>query len=316
MLACRRTRRWRSPLGRCRSRAHGRRRERRSFSVRPSTSKAAPREEELAALGIELAQHAEALVGGKRLGLDDRGAAPRFVLDERELLEASDVEEGGGVGRVEDLVAGGQRTTEQPVEVALRLRAQEQLWLLDQEHDPAFMGATELLDRVHECSGGRRRRRQSVASEIGACRVRGIRAGLMRSCAQSVRPRRGRREPGGVGRRARTSACRFRVDPAPPDDDRRRGGGRARRSHASRSRRRSCSSREAGTCARCCRRGSGSTCTRHASFSVRGRQRGWRARNSSRAPIRCSSWARCSRSVALPATARSSTAGSQRRDRS
>ena len=55
---------------------------------------------------------------------------------------------------------------------------------------------------------------------------------------------------------------------------------------------------------------SGSTCTRHASFSVTVRERGWRARKSSRAPIRCSSWARCRRSAALRATARSSTAGS------
>ena len=81
---------------------------------------------------IGFAEHAEALVGGQRLGLDDRGAGPRVVLDECELLEAPDVEEGGRVGRVEDLVAVVSEAAEQPVEVALRRRSQEQLRFLDQ----------------------------------------------------------------------------------------------------------------------------------------------------------------------------------------
>jgi plasmid stability protein len=65
-----------------------------------------PGQEELAALGVELAERPEALVGGKRLRLEDRRPARRAVLDQRKLLEPGDVEEGGGVGRVDDLVAG------------------------------------------------------------------------------------------------------------------------------------------------------------------------------------------------------------------
>ena len=70
-----------------------------------------PREEELAPLGVQLAERAEARRGRQRLGMDDRRALRRAPLHERELVEPADVEERGRVGRVEHLVPAPRRTS-------------------------------------------------------------------------------------------------------------------------------------------------------------------------------------------------------------
>ena len=120
------------------------------------------REEELAPLGVELAHDPEGLVGVERLRLDDVRASPGRVADEDELLQPRDVEEGGRVRRVDDLVAFGRQRAQPAVEVPLRVGTKEELGLLDQEGDAADAG---FLARVDACDERRCARR--VRSELG-----------------------------------------------------------------------------------------------------------------------------------------------------
>ena len=100
------------------------------------------RKEELASLGVELAHDPERLVGLERLGLDDVRPAGGAVANEDELLEPGDVEERGRVRRVENLVPVGREAAQPPVEVALSLRPQEQLGLLDEKDGAGHAGFT------------------------------------------------------------------------------------------------------------------------------------------------------------------------------
>src|SRR5687767_3524597 len=94
-------------------------------------------EEELPAGSIELGHHPEVLVGGDRLRLDNLRPRGRRTFHKDEFLHTRDVEEGRRVRRVDHLVSSERELTQDAVEVALRLRAEIELRLLDQEYEPA-----------------------------------------------------------------------------------------------------------------------------------------------------------------------------------
>ena len=110
-------------------------------------------EEELAPLGVELAHHPKRLVRVERLRLHDMGAAAGAVADEDELLQPRDVQEGRGVRRVEHLVPGAGEGAQTAVEVALRVRAEEELGLLDEEHRAGDLPLAAGVDPGHERRG-------------------------------------------------------------------------------------------------------------------------------------------------------------------
>ena len=103
----------------------------------PLDEHGAAREEQLGAIAVELRERAEPLRLRERLGLEERRPAGRRVADERELLELVDAEEDRRVRRVEDLVARLRERPQEAVEVALGVRAEVELRLLDQEHEVA-----------------------------------------------------------------------------------------------------------------------------------------------------------------------------------
>ena len=101
------------------------------FSVRPSTSSAA-RERKSSARSASNSANARKLSRSESgVGCADGGAAASVVADERELLEPVDGEEDRGVRRVEHLVPASASRADLPVQVALRLRAEVELGLLD-----------------------------------------------------------------------------------------------------------------------------------------------------------------------------------------
>ncbi|HEU6444476.1 MAG TPA: hypothetical protein VFL61_05400 [Gaiellaceae bacterium] len=107
-------------------------------------------EEELTALRAELARDAEARAGGERRGLQDPGPGVGVVADEHELLEPGDAQEGGRVGGVDHLASVLGLRSEEAIEVALRLWPEEQLRLLEQQHEPVDAGLVAALDVVQE----------------------------------------------------------------------------------------------------------------------------------------------------------------------
>src|SRR5581483_8750866 len=70
------------------------------------------------------------------------------------------------VGGVDDLVAAGGEPSEQAVEVALRLRTEVELRLLDQEHEPADSEGAAVLERSDDREGGRGRRRSTTRPQL------------------------------------------------------------------------------------------------------------------------------------------------------
>ena len=92
-------------------------------------------EEELAPLASNSLTIRNASSASSGSGPDDVRAALGIVSDEHELLEAGNVQEGGRVRRVEHLVPRGGELAQAAIEVALRVRPQEELGLLDDEHD-------------------------------------------------------------------------------------------------------------------------------------------------------------------------------------
>jgi hypothetical protein len=147
----------------------------------------AAREEELGAVAVELGERAERLGLRERLGLEERRPARRRVADERELLELVDAEKDRRVGRVEDLVSRLGEGAQEAVEVALRMRAEVELRLLDQEHEVAEMRGDELFQARDEREPAVRggpvvvgRGRQQQLGDFGcaaACGGRNHRAG-------------------------------------------------------------------------------------------------------------------------------------------
>ena len=119
-------------------------------------------QEELAPRGVELGEGAELLVGGEGLGLQQERPDLRPAFGEHELVQPHDVQERGGVRGVEDLVAAGRDEPEQPVQVALRLRREEELGLLHQDDDTGDA-------RLAATTPGRRpaRARDAVAPVVG-----------------------------------------------------------------------------------------------------------------------------------------------------
>ena len=115
------------------------------------------REEQLAALRVDLAERAEALLRAQRLRLDDARARARAVLDQRQLLQAPHVQERRLVRGVDDLVAALRERPQEPVEVALSLRSQEQLGLLDQQYEPPLARLAHRLHAAHQRSCACRR---------------------------------------------------------------------------------------------------------------------------------------------------------------
>src|SRR5262249_5824348 len=95
----------------------------------------AAREEQLGAVTVELRERAKRLGFRQGLGLEERRAARRRVTDERELLELVDAEEDGRMRGVQELVARLRERPQEAVEMALRMRAEIELRLLDQEHE-------------------------------------------------------------------------------------------------------------------------------------------------------------------------------------
>ena len=115
------------------------------FSVRPSTSSAArARNSSLRSASSSLSARKLAAAGSGS-GWTIVVPSVRAPVDERELVEPPDVEERGRVRRVEHLVPGLGERPQQPVEVALRLRRQEELRLLDQQHEAALAALAEAL---------------------------------------------------------------------------------------------------------------------------------------------------------------------------
>ncbi len=131
-------------------------------------------EEELGAVAVELGERAERLGLRERLGLKERRPTRRRVADERELLELVDAEKDRRVRRVEDLIPRLGEGAQEPVEVALRMRAEVELRLLDQEHEVAEMRGDEPFHARDEREPAVRRgpvvvgrRRQQQLGDLG-----------------------------------------------------------------------------------------------------------------------------------------------------
>ena len=119
-------------------------------------------EEHLGALGVELRDHPERLLPRQRLRLQERRAGPLVVAHEHELVELVDAEKDRRVGGVEDLVAAAAREgAQQPVQVALRRRAEVELRLLDQDHEAAHA-------RLDERGEGANERQSAVLGALAA----------------------------------------------------------------------------------------------------------------------------------------------------
>ncbi len=116
-----------------------------SFSVRPSTSTAQRARNSSARLlsNAESARKDSASASGS--GWKSDVPPGRRVAHEGELLELVDAEEDRRVGRVEDLVPRLRQPPQEAVEVALGVRAEVELRLLDQEHEVAEVRGEEAL---------------------------------------------------------------------------------------------------------------------------------------------------------------------------
>ena len=156
-------------------------------------------EEELAPLRVELAHDPERLVRLERLRPDDVRAALGIVSDEHELLETGDVQEGRRVRGVEHLVPRGGELAQAAIEVALNVRPEEELGLLDDEHDAGDVRLATGLECRDERAG---------AGGLGGARVV-----LLRSSLEAPR-------------RLSSARARLHEPPAPQaggeEDDRRR----------------------------------------------------------------------------------------------
>ena len=120
------------------------------------------REEDLGALGVELADEPERSLLRERLRLRERRAGALVVPDEHELLEPVDAEEDRGVRRVEDLVASARgEPPQQAVQVALGRWRQVELGLFDQHDEVLDARLDQAGDRPHE-------RKPSVAGRLVA----------------------------------------------------------------------------------------------------------------------------------------------------
>ena len=102
------------------------------------------REEELGPLGVELAHGAERVVDVDRPQPLDRRHAQVVTADEIHLLERRDVEQARRVRREEDLVPALGEPVDEPVEVAMPLRGEEELGLLDREDDALDLARARL----------------------------------------------------------------------------------------------------------------------------------------------------------------------------
>ena len=92
------------------------------------------RKEHLAALVVELGGQPHALRVAQRLGARAMHRAPTAAqIEADDLIVVRGIDESRRPRRIDDLVAALGKASEQPVQVALRLRRQEQLRLLDQE---------------------------------------------------------------------------------------------------------------------------------------------------------------------------------------
>ena len=121
-----------------------------SFSVRPSTSSAA-RARNSSARSLsnsDSARKPSASASGSRL--EERRPRVERVTHERELLDPVDAQEDRCVRRVEDLVALLRERAQQTVEVALRVRAQVELGLLDEHDEAAHVRLEQPLHPQHE----------------------------------------------------------------------------------------------------------------------------------------------------------------------
>src|SRR5581483_2760513 len=107
-------------------------------------------EEQLRAVAVELGEDAEGLGLGERFRLEELRTAVPAVPDERQLLEPVDAEEDGGVRRVEDLVALLREPAQDAVKAPLRVGAEIQLRLLDQQHEAAQVRADQALHPLYE----------------------------------------------------------------------------------------------------------------------------------------------------------------------
>ena len=126
------------------------------------------REEELGAVAVELRQRAERLRLRERLRLVHRRPEIVRVADERELLEPVDAEEHRRVRRVEDLVAALREPAQHAIEMPLRVRAQVELRLLDEQDEAAQAGREDPLHPAHEQRGRRRRPTSGGPAAAGA----------------------------------------------------------------------------------------------------------------------------------------------------
>ena len=106
-----------------------------------------PSQEQLAALGVELGAETDILVRRCSRRLDRAGPGLLCALDEGQLVKPRDVEERRRMRGVDDLVPAASELPQQPVEVALGLRAQVQLGLLDQQHHAANSSGATSLER-------------------------------------------------------------------------------------------------------------------------------------------------------------------------
>jgi len=132
-----------------------------------------------------------------------KGSRLRQPLNKDELVEAGDVEERRRVRGVDDLVAAEGKLPQEAVEVALRLRAQEELRLLDQEHEPTDAERAAGLERLDDGERRRRRRGPSLPERAPENLERPRRPGVIRLAVseQRARPCGGRQEEDGRSRR-------------------------------------------------------------------------------------------------------------------
>ena len=165
-------------------------------------------QEELAPGGVELGEGAELFVRRERLRLQQERPDLRPAFGEHELVQTHDVEERGGVRGVEDLIAAGRDEPEQPVQVALGLRREEQLGFLHQDDDT---GDARLLPGLEAGD-------QSVRGSRGTGRGPAVRRRAIDGCADDrfdrmvLRPRAGRSDdlpiPEVGGEEERRGPCR------------------------------------------------------------------------------------------------------------
>ena len=138
-----------------------------------------PREEELCAVAVELGKHAERLRLLQRLRLEERRPLVSPVPHDRKVLDPVDAEEHGRMRRVENLVAALPERAKHAEEVPLRMRAEVELGLLDEQDEPPQVRREQALHAHHELEPAVRlgpvmvgERRQEELRDIGSARSR------------------------------------------------------------------------------------------------------------------------------------------------